>query len=71
MLCAWLEDECVYTTDLPYYKSLGCVYNHDSETGVENIFSSSATDTQKILRAGQLFILHEGKTYNVLGVVVK
>ena len=71
MLCAWLEDECVYTTDLPYYKSLGCVYNHDSETGVENILSSSATDTQKILRAGQLFILHEGKTYNVLGVVVK
>jgi hypothetical protein len=71
-LCAWLEDECIYTTDLPIYKSLGCIYNNDPATAVENLTSPSPeTDGQKFLRAGQLFILHEGKTYNVLGVVVK
>lgn len=71
-LCAWLEDECIYTTDLPIYKSLGCIYNNDPATAVENLTSPSPeTDGQKFIRAGQLFILHEGKTYNVLGVVVK
>lgn len=71
-LCAWLEDECIYTTDLPIYKSLGCIYNNDPATAVENLTSPSPeTDGQKFLRAGQLFIIHEGNTYNALGIQVK
>lgn len=71
-LCAWLEDECIYTTDLPIYKSLGCIYNNDPATAVENLTSPSpVTDGQKFLRAGQLFIIHEGNTYNALGIQVK
>ena len=71
-LCAWLEDECIYTTDLPIYKSLGCIYNNDPATAVENLTSPSPeTNGQKFLRAGQLFIIHEGHTYNALGIQVK
>lgn len=71
-LCAWLEDECIYTTDLPIYKSLGCIYNNDPATAVENLtIPSPETDGQKFLRAGQLFIIHEGNTYNALGIQVK
>lgn len=67
MLCAWLEDECIYTTDHPLYKSLGCVYNSSSTTTIENI-QPTTPSYQKILRDGQLIIIHEGKTYNVMGV---
>lgn len=71
-LCAWLEDECIYTTDLPIYKSLGCIYNNDPATAVENLTSPSPeTDGQKFLRDGQLIIIHEGNTYNALGIQVK
>ena len=69
MLCAWLEDECIYTTDHPLYKSLGCVYNSSSTTTIENI-QPTTPSYQKILREGQLIIIHEGKTYNVMGVEV-
>lgn len=67
MLCAWLEDECIYTTDHPLYKSLGCVYNSSSTTTIENI-QPTTPSYQKFLRDGQLIIIHEGKTYNVMGV---
>ena len=71
MLCAWLDDECVYTTDLPFYKSLGCIYNNNAETSVENIEIPTKNEGDKFLRNGQLFILHNGRTYNVFGVLVK
>lgn len=69
MLCAWREDSCLYTTDHPDYNELGCEYNQDP-TAVEDIHTSSSS-FQKLLRDGQLFIIHEGKTYNVLGVQIK
>ena len=71
MLCAWLEDECIYTTDLPFYKSLGCVYNKDGGTNVEDVPVLETADAQKLIRDGQLLIIHEGKTYNVMGMRVK
>ena len=71
MLCAWREDSCLYTTDHPDYNDIGCIYNQDP-TAIEDIHSPSPmTDYQKLLRDGQLLIIHKGKTYNVLGVQVK
>ena len=69
MLCAWREDSCLYTTNHPDYDTFGCVYNQDP-TAVEDI-STSQSSYQKLLRDGQLFIIHDGKTYNVLGIPVE
>jgi hypothetical protein len=68
MLCAWREDSCLYTINHPEYETFGCVYNQDL-TAVDNLTSPSSY--QKILREGQLLIMHNGKIYNVLGVSVK
>ena len=71
MLCAWREDSCLYITDHPDYNDIGCIYNQDP-TSIEDTHSPSpTTDYQKLLRDGQLLIIHKGKTYNVLGVQVK
>lgn len=69
MLCAWREDSCLYTTNHPDYNTLGCVYNTDETSTVEDIHTSPSY--QKLLRDGQLLIIHEGKTYNVMGVAVE
>ncbi|MBO5817240.1 MAG: leucine-rich repeat protein [Paludibacteraceae bacterium] len=70
MLCAWLEDECIYSTYLPTYNTLGCVYNSNTTTAIEDI-QPVTPSYQKLLRDGQLLIIHEGKTYNVMGVVIE
>lgn len=69
MLCAWRDDNCLYTTDHPDYDTLGCVYNIDEMTAIEDIHTFPSY--QKLLRDGQLFIIHEGKTYNVMGIAVE
>ena len=69
MLCAWREDDCLYTTNHPDYQTLGCVYNIDETTAVDDIHTSPSY--QKLLRDGQLLIIHEGKTYNIMGVVIE
>ncbi|MBR5443709.1 MAG: hypothetical protein IKV22_04915, partial [Paludibacteraceae bacterium] len=68
MLCAWREDNCLYTTNHPEYDTFGCVYNQDPTT-VENLTSPSSY--QKIIHEGTLLILHEGKVYNVIGIQIK
>ena len=65
MLCAWREDECLYTTDHPDFMDVGCEYNHDF-TAVEDIHTSG-TQYQKIIRDGHLYILRDNRLYNVLG----
>ena len=65
MLCAWREDSCLYTTDHPDYDTFGCVYNQDP-TSVEN--PTSPSSYQKLLRDGQLLIIHNDKIYNVMGL---
>ncbi len=66
MLCAWREDSCLYTTNHPDYDTFGCVYNQEP-TSVEDI-STSQSSYQKIIREGQFLILHNGKTYSVMGI---
>lgn len=68
MLCAWREDDCLYTTNHPDYDTLGCIYNHEL-TSVEDIHTSPSY--QKLIRDGQLLIIHEGKTYNVMGLAIE
>ncbi len=72
MLCAWREDSCLYTTNHPDYDTFGCVYNTDEMTAIEDTHSPSPiADYQKLLHNGQLLIIHNGKTYNVLGVNIR
>lgn len=60
----YLEVNALNSYDVPIH----IVYN-GAATGVEDITSSEAKGDKvvKILRHGQLLILHDGKTYNVLG----
>ena len=69
MLCAWREDSCLYTTDHPDYDTFGCVYNQDP-TAVETILAPQSS-YRKFIRDGQLFILHNGIMYNVIGLEMK
>ena len=66
MLCAWRDDECLYTTNHPDFINVGCEYNHDF-TAVEDVHTSG-TQYQKIIRDGHLYIIHNGGIYNVLGI---
>ena len=68
MLCAWREDDCLYTTNHPEYDTFGCVYNQDL-TAVDNLTSPSSY--KKILREGQLLIMHDGKIYTIMGIEIK
>jgi hypothetical protein len=68
MLCAWRDDNCLYTTDHPDYDTYGCVYNQDP-TAVES--PTSPSSYQKILRKGQLLIMHDGKIYTIMGIEIK
>ena len=65
MLCAWRDDNCLYTTNHPEYDTFGCVYNQDP-TAVEDV-ETVGTQYQKILRDGHLYILRDNKLYDVLG----
>ena len=64
MLCAWRDDDCLYTTDYPDYDSYGCVYN--LPTSIKDI-ETPGGKYQKIIRDGQLYILRDNKLYDVLG----
>ena len=65
MLCAWRDDDCLYTTNHPDYNSYGCVYNQDP-TAVDNI-PTSHLYYHKILCGDQLLIIRDSKIYNVIG----
>ena len=67
LLCAYHNDECIYTTDNPYYTSLGCVYNDPIFSATEEV-NAPTQSVQKIMYNGQLLILRDSKTYNVMGV---
>lgn len=67
LLCAYHNDECIYTTDNPYYTSLGCVYNDPIFSATEEV-NAPTQSVQKIMYNGQLLILRDSKTYNVTGV---
>ena len=68
MLCAWREDSCLYMTNHPDYDAFGCVYNQDP-TALES--PTSPSSYKKILREGQLLIMHDGKIYTIMGIEIK
>ncbi len=68
MLCAWREDSCLYTTNHPDYNDIGCIYNQDP-TALES--PTSPSSYKKILREGQLLIMHDGKIYTIMGIEIK
>lgn len=69
LLCAYHNDDCIYTVDNPYYTPLGCVYNDPIFTSMEEV-KSSTQSIQKIMYNGLLFILRDGRMYNTMGVEV-
>ena len=70
LLCAYHNNECRYTTENPEYTPLGCVYNEGDVINAVESVSVSAPSVQKIIKDGQLLILRDGKTYNIMGVEV-
>ena len=69
LLCAYHNDDCIYTVDNPYYTPLGCVYNDPIFSATEEV-NAPTQSVQKIMYNGQLLILRDSKTYNVMGVEV-
>ena len=70
LLCAYHDDECMYTTDDPKYMPLGCIYNGEDSSNAVGNTSVSQSSATKIIKEGQLLILRDSKTYNVMGVEV-
>ena len=71
LLCAYQNEEHIYTTIYPYYEVLGCIYNEgDVITNIEEV-KSKKTVVEKVIRNGQIFIIWEGKTYNVMGIEIE
>ena len=68
LLCAYRDDECRYTTDNINYAPLGCVYNEGDVINAVKSVSVSAPSAKKIMYNGQLLIIHNDKTYNVMGI---
>ena len=71
LLCAYHNDECLYTIDIPEYIPLGCIYNEgDIITTIEEVETPKPL-VQKIIRNGEIFIIRDGKTYNIMGIEIK
>ncbi len=58
-----------YNAD-PYWQKFNIVGKNNAPTAVDNISSPDA-NTHKLLRNGQLLILRDGKTYNIMGAEIK
>ena len=69
LLCAYHNDDCIYTTDNPYYTPYGCVHNDSFFTATEEV-NAPTQSAQKIMYNGQLLILRDSKTYNIMGMEV-
>jgi predicted transcriptional regulator len=53
-----------------YFTNIQCM--PEDESAVDNVHSQSPmANCQKTIRNGQLIILRDGKTYNVMGMEVK
>ena len=59
-----------YNAD-PYWQEFNIVGNSNAPTAVENTLTNGNTGIKKLLRDGQLLILRDGKTYNVIGAEIK
>ena len=70
LLCAYHNDDCIYTTEDSFYIPYGCVYNDPIFTATEEV-KSTKPSAQKVIYNGQLLILRDGNTYNAMGMEVK
>jgi hypothetical protein len=73
LVCVSRDDQLLYTIEKDVQKRLGAAcqcLNEGIETNVETIDAPVAS-FRKTLQDGHLLILHDGKTYNVMGVEVK
>ena len=72
MICAFdatneLQFKPVYNNELDEIEDC---YINEIKTDVENIMIPN-TSFKKVIRKGQLYIIHEGKSYNVMGIEVE
>ncbi len=72
MICAFdatgeLQFKPIYNNELD--KIENC-YINETKTDIENVTISNPS-SKKIIHNGQLYIIHEGKTYNAMGIKVK
>ena len=56
--------------DDPYWQEFDIQGESKAPSAVDNI-PSAVTNTQKIIRDGQLIILRDGKTYNIMGAEIR
>ncbi len=66
LLCAYHDDECIYTTDSSEFSIYGCEYNQ-TETAVSDTQADSCAAT-KWIKNGNILIYRNGKTYNIVGI---
>jgi hypothetical protein len=70
LLCAYQNEEHIYTTIYPYYEVLGCVYNEgDIITTIEEVETPKPL-VLKIIQNNEIFIIRNGKTYNIMGIKI-
>lgn len=60
-----------YTFVISDNVTLSAEFEEVISTSVENTSPSQQSDTHKLLRNGQLLILRDGKTYNIMGAEIK
>ena len=60
-----------YTFVISDNVTLSAEFEEVISTSVENTSPSQQSDTNKLLRNGQLLILRDGKTYNIMGAEIK
>ena len=71
LLCAYQNEEHIFTTIYPSYEVLGCIYNEgDVITTTEKVETPKPL-VQKIIRNGEIFIIRDGKTYNIMGIEIE
>lgn len=72
IVCAFDEEDALllkptYNNELDEIKDC---YMNETKTDIENVTIPN-TSLQKVIHNGQLYIIRDGKTYNVMGVEVK
>ena len=72
LVCASQNGVMLYQMDDAEMEQLGaeCLCEGYVGTSVETIITSN-TNASKLIQDGQLFILRDGKTYNVMGMEVE
>lgn len=71
LLCAYQNEEHIFTTIYPSYEVLGCIYNEgDVITTTEKVETPKPL-VQKIIRNSEIFIIRDGKTYNIMGIEIE